>query len=76
MLHQPVGVRAGVVVRQPQARYHTQVPMRAKVRVQSNGLKSPELIGSLKLGNVWVFVQLNFGLRLPMNQLNKNSNIA
>ena len=36
----------------------------------------PELIGSLKLGNVWDLVQLIFGPRCPMNQLNKNSNIA
>ena len=36
----------------------------------------PELIGSLKLGNVWVFVHLIFGHRWPMNQLNKNRNIA
>ena len=36
----------------------------------------PELIGSLKLGNVWVFVQLIFGPRWPMNQLNKNLSIA
>ena len=27
VLHQPVGVRAGVVVRQPQARDHAQVPV-------------------------------------------------
>ena len=37
---------------------------------------SPELVGSLKLGNVLVFVQLIFGPRWPMNQLNKKSNIA
>ena len=36
----------------------------------------PELIGSLKLGNVWVFVELIFGPRWPMHQLNKNQNIA
>ena len=30
-----------------------------------------ELIGSLKLGNVWVFVQLIFGPCWPMNQLKK-----
>ena len=33
-----------------------------------------ELIGSLKLGNVWVFVHLVFGPRWPINQLNKNPN--
>ena len=37
---------------------------------------SPELTGSLKLGNVWVFVWLIFCPRWPMNQLNKNPNIA
>ena len=36
----------------------------------------PELIGSLKLGNVWVSVQLIFGPRWPMHRLNKNPNIA
>ena len=30
-----------------------------------------ELIGSLKLGNVWVFVQLIVGPRWPKNQLEK-----
>ena len=30
----------------------------------------------LKLGNAWVFVQLIFGPRWPMNQLNKNPDIA
>ena len=37
---------------------------------------SPELKETLKFGNVWVFVQLVFGLRLPMKQLTKNLNIA
>ena len=37
---------------------------------------STEVTGSLKLGNVWVFVQLIFGPPWPMNQLNKNPNIA
>ena len=37
---------------------------------------SPELIGSLKLGNIWIFVQLIFGPRWPMHQLNINPNIA
>ena len=41
-----------------------------------DGRFSPELVGSLKLGNVLVFVQLIFGCRWPMNQLNKKSNIA
>ena len=36
----------------------------------------PELVGSLKLGNVWVFVQLIFGTCWSTNQLNKNPNIA
>ena len=36
----------------------------------------PELIGSLKLVNVWVFVQLSFGPLWPMNQLSINPNIA
>ena len=35
-----------------------------------------EVVKSLKLGNVWVFVQLIFGPRCPMNQLNRNPNIA
>ena len=35
-----------------------------------------ELIGSLKLVIVWDFVLLIFGPRWPMNQLNKNKNIA
>ena len=41
-----------------------------------DGRFSPELVGSLKLGNVLVFVQLIFGPHWPMNQLNKKSNIA
>ena len=44
--------------------------------LHGKGRSSSELIESLKLGNVWVFVQLNFGPRWPMNQLNKNPNIA
>ena len=36
----------------------------------------PELIGSLKLDNVAVFVQQIFGPHWPMNQLNKNPNIV
>ena len=35
-----------------------------------------ELVGSLKLGNVWVLVQLIFGTPCPINQLNKSPNIA
>ena len=35
-----------------------------------------EMIGSLNLGMVGVFVQLTFGLCWPINQLNKNPNIA
>ena len=42
----------------------------------SNHVSKQELIGSLMLGSVWVFVQLIFGPRLPMNKLNKNPNIA
>ena len=38
--------------------------------------KCTELIGSLKLGNVWVFVQLIFGHDWPRNQLDKNPIIA
>ena len=33
-------------------------------------------MGKLKLGNVWVLVQLIFGPRWPMNKLNEKSNIA
>ena len=40
------------------------------------GESGSELIGSLKLGNVWVFVQQIFCPLWPMNQLNKNPNIA
>ena len=35
----------------------------------------PELIGSLKLDNVGVFVQQIFGPHWPMNQLNKNQTL-
>ena len=35
-----------------------------------------ELIGSLKLVNVLVFVQLIFDTGWPMNQMNKNPNIS
>ena len=35
-----------------------------------------EVSGILELGNVWVFVQLIVGPHWPMNQLNKNPNIA
>ena len=35
-----------------------------------------EVSGMLELSNVWVFVQLLFGPHWPMNQLNKNQNIA
>ena len=34
------------------------------------------MIGSLKLGNIGVLLQLIFGPRWPMNLLNKNPNIA
>ena len=37
---------------------------------------STELIESIKLGNIWVFVRLIFGPCWPMNQLNKNPNIT
>ena len=39
-------------------------------------LRYSEIMESLKLGSVWVFVQLILGPRWPMNQLNKNPNIA
>ena len=35
-----------------------------------------ELMGSLKLNNVWIVVQLIFCPRWPMNQLNKNPNVS
>ena len=35
-----------------------------------------EVSGILELGNVWIFVQLTFSPHWPMNQLNKNPNIA
>ena len=35
-----------------------------------------DLIGSLKLDNIWGFVQLIFGPHWPMNQLNENPNIS
>ena len=38
--------------------------------------RGPELIGSLKLGNVWVFVQLIHRPRRTKNQLYKKPNIA
>ena len=44
--------------------------------IVSMRLSLSELIGSLKLGSVWAFVQLIFCSRWPMNQLNKNPNIA
>ena len=47
-----------------------------KVILQQICVTPPGLIGSPKLGNVWVFVQLIFGPGWPMNQLNKNPNIA
>ena len=37
---------------------------------------SPKLIGSLKLGNVWVFVQLIHRLARAKSQLYKNPNIV
>ena len=37
---------------------------------------SSDPMRSLKLGNVWVFVQLIFCPQWPMNQLKKNTNIA
>ena len=40
------------------------------------GESGSELIGSLKLGNVWVFVQQIFCPRRPMNPLNKDPNIT
>ena len=48
----------------------------AIISFSSSIIGSPELMRSLKLGNVWVFVQLIFSLCWSMNQLYKNSNIA
>ena len=36
----------------------------------------PELIGSLKLGNVWVFVQLIHWPRRPKNHVYKKPNVT
>ena len=44
--------------------------------VSSLHASSPELIGGLKLGNVWLFAQLLLGPHWPMNQLIKNPNVA
>ena len=44
--------------------------------VQLCSVEYLEVVRSLKLGNVWAFVQLIFGPPCPMNQLNKNPNIA
>ena len=41
-----------------------------QLRTREHQGNSPELIGSLKLGNVWVFVRLISGPHRPMNQLN------
>ena len=47
-----------------------------RMRIHFDSVICPELIASLKLGNVWVFVQLIFGTHWPLNQLNKIPNIA
>ena len=54
--------------------------VRPPVRLQTVQIQvtvtRPELIGNLKLGNVWVLVQLIFRHLQPMNQLNKKLNIV
>ena len=47
-----------------------------KARSRNNPPSSPELIRSLKLGNVWVFVQLIHRQTRAKNQLYKNQNIS
>ena len=42
----------------------------------NNEISSSELMGSLKLGNVWVFVQLIHRPTRTKHQLYKNPNIA
>ena len=44
--------------------------------IERESERNSELIGSLKLVDIWDFVQLIFGLHRPMNQLNKDPNIA
>ena len=51
--------------------FHRQVS-----RSQSIPTRGPELMGSLKLGNVWIFVQLFHRPLRNQNQLYKNPNIA
>ena len=65
---QTMGPRLSLVPAQPQWTCASQ----SHVRISD----IPELLGSLKLGNVRVFVQLIFGPCWPMNQINKNPNIA
>ena len=69
----------------PFTRWETGAPIDLLKYVGSKSVARPdnfvsgllvELIGGLKLGNVWVFVQLIFGPCWPKTQLNKNSNIA
>ena len=58
---------------------HQEVPVESETEARAETqliFILPELLGSLKLDNVWVFVQLIFGPLWPMNQLNGNSNIA
>ena len=47
-----------------------------KPKFKGRSLVVRELIGNLKVGNVWVFVQLILGPCWPMNQLNKNPIIS
>ena len=44
----------------------------ASVKWTLDSVSSSDVVRSLKLNNVWVFVQLISGPRWPMNQLNKN----
>ena len=57
-------------------RCHTDRLRRHDLCGRLQGRDFPLLWASWYLGNVWVFVQLIFGPPLPMNQLNKNPNIA
>ena len=47
-------------------------PPRRRVHCEVKYKSMSELMGSLRLGNVWVIVQLVFGPCWPVNQLNKN----
>ena len=45
-------------------------------KVSGEWLTEVHVSGILELGNVWFFVQFIFGPNWPLNQLNKNPNIA